>query len=256
MLHPASSPATAAALSASVHARRPAASASGPWRALLELLFPPRCVGCSVRGTLLCEPCRELMPPLPAEVCRRCGMTRPLLAPKACRACPRLAEPLELVRAAYIYEGTARKAVHVLKFRAGPQMAPVLGGLMREGLRRRPLRAEVVVPVPLAAGRERKRGYNQAALLARHVAPGLGAELATRVLEREDRPAQVNLGAAYRLDNLRGSIRCVAPGQVRDRRVVVLDDVMTTGATLSACAEALAEAGAAQVMGVVFARTL
>jgi ComF family protein len=123
-------------------------------------------------------------------------------------------------------------------------------------LRRRPLRAELVVPVPLAPARLRWRGYNQAALLAEQVAAALGGRLGTDVLERLDRPAQHTLGAAERLDNLRGAIRCRQPGLVRGRRVVLVDDVMTTGATLSSCAEALETAGARQVLGLVFARTL
>jgi ComF family protein len=224
------------------------------WRLLLQWLLPPRCLGCRQRGTLLCEPCWQALPWLGGGVCGRCAGRR--LPGQPCRACERLAGALVLVRAACSYDGPARAAVHVLKFRAGRQAAPILGALVRESLRRRPLRAELVVPVPLAPRRLRWRGYNQAALLAEQVAATLGGQLAKDVLEREDRPAQRTLSAAARLDNLRGAIRCRTPALVAGRRVVLVDDVMTTGATLSSCAEALAGAGARQVLGLVFARTL
>lgn len=225
------------------------------WCLLLEVCLPPRCVGCGRRGRLLCDACWRGMPWLPVRVCARCaGLRGP--PHQACRACRRLASALGSVRAACSYEGPARTAVHALKFRAGRQVAPVLGGVMRESLRRRPLRAELVVPVPLAPARERARGYNQALLLAEQVAAVVGGELGHDVLEREDRPSQRTLSGADRLDNLRGSIHCRDPARVAGRRVVLVDDVMTTGATLSTCAEVLAAAGARQVQALVFARTL
>jgi ComF family protein len=195
------------------------------------------------------------MPWLPRGVCGRCaGLRAPPGQP--CRACARLDVALTAVRAACSYDGPARAAVHTFKFRAGGQVAPLLGALVRHSLQRRPVRAELLVPVPLAPARLRQRGYNQAALLAHELAGAVGGELAAEVLGRLDRPAQRTLGAAERLDNLRGSIHCRMPAQVSGRRVVLVDDVMTTGATLSACAEALAAAGARQVIGLVFARTL
>ena len=158
------------------------------------------------------------------------------------------------MRAVCLYDGVARQAVHTLKFRSGRYVAPLLGELMRQSLRRRPLRADLVLPVPLAPRRLRERGYNQAALLAEQVVEAVGGTLGQAVLEKRDRPPQQALSAAERRRNLQDAIRCPQPDQVAGRRVLLLDDVMTTGATLSACADALDAAGAERVFGLVFAR--
>ena len=225
------------------------------WHLLWNLIAPPRCITCRRRGTLLCPDCLHALPMLPPNVCRRCAAPR-LRTTHKCRACARLSSSLHSVRAAYCYAGAARTAVHVLKFGAGRQAAAVLGELVRRHVKHRPLRAELVIPVPLAPSRQRQRGYNQAALLAEQLTGAIGGQLITDALTREDRPAQSTLGAAERLVNLHGSIRCARPDVVRARRVLLVDDVMTTGATLSACADALAASGARQVLGLVFARTL
>jgi ComF family protein len=160
------------------------------------------------------------------------------------------------VRAVCVYDGVARNAVHTLKFRSGRCVAPVLGELLREHLGRRPLRADLLVPAPMARHRLRERGYNQAALLAGQIVDQVGGTLAVDLLEKADRPPQQTLSAAERRRNLQDAIRCPRPGQVAGRRVLVVDDVMTTGATLSACADVLHEAGAERIFGLVFARDL
>src|SRR5207302_8092970 len=108
----------------------------------------------------------------------------------------------------------------------------------------RPLEADVIVPVPLTRQRLRSRGFNQATLLAEHIAATLNATIAYGVLSRQERPAQQTLGRHERLMNLERAITCPQPDQVLGRRVLIVDDVVTTGATVSACAEALAQVGA------------
>jgi len=159
-----------------------------------------------------------------------------------------------MLRAVCAYEGTARAAVHAFKFRGGRRLAPVLGQVMRQHLKRHPLRVDLVVPVPIAPGRRRARGYNQAALLAREIVEPVGGVFDEGILERVDRPAQVTLNAEERLANLSSAIE--VRRRVHEERVLLIDDVATTGATLSACAEALAHAGAQNVRALVFARDL
>jgi ComF family protein len=173
-----------------------------------------------------------------------------------CSSCRRLAPALGTIRAAFAYEGAARTAVLTLKFRSGRYLAPLMGEFLRAELARRPFAAEVIVPVPLAPDRLKQRGFNQSVLLAREVAPQVGGPVLEGVLRRVERPAQQTLTAAERLRNLRGAVICVAPEVIGDRRVLLIDDVVTTGATLSACAEALKCAGARRVSALAFARDL
>jgi ComF family protein len=144
----------------------------------------------------------------------------------------------------------------MLKFRSGRYLAPLMGELLREQLARRPLQADLVIPVPLAPQRLRQRGYNQALLLAEQVWPTVKGELMLDALERADRPAQQSLGATDRLANLEDALACRQPRDILGRRVLLVDDVVTTGATLSACAEALARAGARRISALTFARDL
>jgi ComF family protein len=132
----------------------------------------------------------------------------------------------------------------------------MLGEMMRAELERRPLRADLVVPVPLAPGRSRQRGYNQAELLAREILASMAAELAPTLLRRASRPPQHTLSAAERAENMVGAVACADETAVQGLSVVLIDDVCTTGATLSACAEALMDAGATRVSAFVFARDL
>jgi competence protein ComFC len=223
-------------------------------RLLSDTFFPACCLGCRRRGVVLCPACRADLPYLSAGVCARCAARR---GPRGvCYGCRRLSPSLSVVRAGFAYEGAARAAVLTLKFKSGRYLAPLMGELMRDQLARRPLQADVVVPVPLAAGRLRQRGFNQAELLADQVAPAVRATVLPGVLQRTTRPAQQTLHAADRLQNLLGTVTCCAPADVEDLRVLLVDDVATTGATLSACAHALAEAGARRVSALVFARDL
>jgi ComF family protein len=173
-----------------------------------------------------------------------------------CRGCRQLSPALSGVRAAFAYEAAARAAVLTLKFRSGRYLAPLMGEFLREELRRRPLQADLVVPVPLASGRLRQRGFNQALLLAEEIATAVSGAVVGNALQRHERPAQQTLRAADRLVNLEGAFSCAAANQVCGRRVLLVDDVVTTGATFSACADVLAEAGARRISAIAFARDL
>jgi ComF family protein len=127
-----------------------------------------------------------------------------------------------------------------------------MGELLCNRLSRLPF--DAVVPVPLSPERQRLRGFNQASLLAEHVAASLGAPFTSVALQRLERPSQRSLGVAGRLANLRGAFSC--HGDVAGKRVLLVDDVVTTGATASACADTLADAGASRICVLAFARDL
>jgi ComF family protein len=131
-----------------------------------------------------------------------------------------------------------------------------MGELLRDELVRHPVQADLVIPVPLAAGRLRRRGFNQAALLAEEVSLAVGGTVVEDALERKERRAQQSLRAVERLVNLEGAFACPRPTDVQGKRVMLVDDVVTTGATVSACADTLAEAGARRICVLAFARDL
>jgi ComF family protein len=157
-------------------------------------------------------------------------------------------------RSAAVYSGAVREAIHAFKFNGKTALARPLGALMLDGCAR-PAEVTAVVPVPLARARERERGYNQAALLAERIAEGWGVPLRRRWLARlRDTPAQSDLTAAERRANVRHAFG--ASAAVRGAHVVLVDDVLTTGATAAECARVLRAAGAAEVGVLTVARVL
>jgi ComF family protein len=223
------------------------------FRQLAALLFGGRCYlcrGASRRGAVLCAPCLGDLPRLAGPRCPRCTLPGPEGTP--CGRC--LAHPpqYDATVAALVYAFPADVLVQALKYRGELALAPLLGTLLAALLPGDP-EVDVAVPVPLSARRLRERGYNQAMEIARSLpaAPRLAPELCARV---RDTPAQSELPWAARARNVRDAFRCTRA--LEGRSVAVIDDVMTTGATLDAVAAALKRAGAARVVNWVVARTL
>lgn len=194
------------------------------------------------------------MPYLPEGVCERCSAIR--TARGVCRGCHRLSPAVSSVRAPLAYEGAARNAILTLKFRSGRYLVPLMGEFLRDALSARPLQADVIVPVPLTRTRLRQRGFNQAELLATEVTAAVGGQLLCDALTREQRATQSTLNAAERIENLRGAFTSRHETAILGKRVLLVDDVVTTGATASACADTLARAGAKRVSVLAFARDL
>ena len=150
--------------------------------------------------------------------------------------------------------GAVRKAIHALKYQGVRAVAPTLGQLLVPFLAQEGLEGDLLVPVPLHPKRERQRGYNQSLLLAQAVGRATGLAVEPRALTRVTSvPSQVSLRAEERCANVAEAFRA-RPESVVGRRILVIDDVCTTGATLEACALALKEAGAVSVWGLALAR--
>jgi ComF family protein len=227
--------------------------------ALLDLLLPRRCAGCGVRESWLCPDCAATLPPLPAARCRVCAI--PLAGTLVCPTCYRDPPRYDAIHAPFLHDGLARELVHCLKYRAQRHLAEPLARAAAAALstavdaERPSSRYDLVVPVPLHASRRQERGFNQSELLARHVADAIGAPVAPTMLDRSRATeAQTQLrGAPARFANVRGAF--TVGGDCRGKRVLLVDDVCTTGATLEACAAALKRACATRVDAVVITRT-
>lgn len=218
---------------------------------LLDLLYPPRCPVCHgiapKRGVI----CRECMPRLPvirSRRCRICGRPVPEDEPY-CGDCLRTKHAFSQGMGLYLYDDVMRESIAAFKYKRRREYGSVLGRLLFLGTRDRVdlWKPDVVIPVPLHADRLRQRGYNQAALLAGPVAEGNRLPMDEKLLLRTGRTkAMKALDAGERRENIRGAFS-LAPGRTAPRRVLLIDDIFTTGATVDACAEALRAGGAREV---------
>lgn len=217
--------------------------------AALDVALPPRCLGCGARDAWVCPDCAAGLPRLPRQRCQVCAA--PLRGVAVCPACYRRPPPFDRVDAPFRYDGLARDLVRGLKYHDQRHLAPILAGAMAGALTDGTV--DLVVPVPLHPTRRAERGFNQSELLAIHVAARLGLRCDPAALRRE-RPTrpQVELARAERAANVRGAF--AASGRLDGRRALLVDDVYTTGATLSACAAALKQAGVVQVTCLVATR--
>jgi competence protein ComFC len=219
---------------------------------VLRLFFPPRCISC------------DCLMPINAEgvLCRDCEEDIPVL--KKREFSNPAGSSIGTIFSAFDYERGIRKAVHNLKFNDRPGNAAALINLALPRIERflfeeqspcaKSLKYDIIIPVPIHFRRKQQRGYNQSELLAKNLAKQTEIAFSSKVLAKSlNTPPQSSLGRGERLKNLKEAFRVKHPELVSGKRVLLVDDVMTTGSTLEHCGRVLLEAGAAQVDAFVVA---
>lgn len=243
---------------------------------LLAVFFPSACPLCGAElvraeGTGVCADCWLRLEPWSGAVCAQCGL--PFASEHAldraealCGPCRRDEYAFDLARSFGLYASALRKVILLLKFQRRERLGFKLGGLLSapwaSSVGSEAAGPALLVPVPLHPSRRRERGFNQAEALARGLSEKLRREsregrvhVETRCLCRiRPTPPQTGLSLAARRENVRGVFTVQSPERIRGRLVVLVDDVITTGATLSSCAAALKRAGATKVIGLTLGR--
>ena len=232
----------------------------GFWSAL-DWLYPPICAGCGAQGRILggasasrwCVRCNQdvqrVLPPL----CSVCGQSQRTAS--LCDQCRNAPPHFNFLRSWGFFEGGLRKAIHRLKYRKDIALGEVLARPMIRLLDELLWVFDVVIQVPLSLARLAERGYNQDSLLAKPVALNRGVVYCSQSLARvRETASQVGLPAQARWENVAGAFHA-REDLVARKRVLLIDDVATTGATMDACAASLIAAGAQQVMCLTLARS-
>ena len=233
--------------------------------ALLDFLFPPLCHVCRqfipTAGRLhICPACRDKMPPVAEPLCTVCGIPfHGAGSNHVCGACLKDPPFFDAARAAIVHEGPLRNLIHAFKYDSKTLLRRPLALLIVEHLTdfvasRRP---ELIVPVPLHVKRLRNRGFNQAVLLGELLSREWRIPLQRRAMRRiRWTEPQITMAADLRRDNVRGAFVVGDGALVVGKRVLLVDDVLTTGSTVAECSKVLKKAGAAEVLVVTVSRVV
>jgi ComF family protein len=224
---------------------------------LLALLWPDPCPLCGSTAPRrdahpLCNTCLATMAPYTGARCSVCGRPLPAETAIRCGDCTRRPPPFDTVVYYGLYDDPLRAAIRLFKYHGRRSLAPFLARLLADTV---PADTAELCPVPLHPRRLRKRGYNQSLLLAHHLGRRTGVHVnPDRLIRSRDTRPQVGLSRTARLGNIRGAIDVSTDAGIRNRTVVVVDDVCTTAATAAVCAGALRRAGAGRVIFAALAR--
>ena len=229
-------------------------------RVTADLIYPPLCALCQCRlsspAELICEPCQTQLLPVSTPCCDRCGF--PLETPdQSCEACQGRTLHFLRARSALMFNQPVQALIHLLKYRRRRSIGVFLGECLGKIIVCEPWFAHIdtIVPLPLHSVRLRERGYNQSERIAKGFADYTGVPMNTGlVVRRRPTKTQTRLSIEQRRENVKDAF-ATPPGQsLKGRHIVLVDDVLTTGASLDSCARALVDGGAAAVYALTVAR--
>lgn len=235
----------------------------GWWRTALDLVFPRHCAGCEGpveegQEGYVCSRCRARLELVIDPFCARCGDPIDGVAAKTftCSFCVHEEPAFDLARSAVRFRGPIRSLLHQFKYNEGTHLAEDLGRLLAACVETHydPSQVDLVAFVPLYHRRERERSYNQARLLAEQLGRRYDRPVLRGMKRVRDTGTQTRLHMAGRAENVKGAFEATEPSWVEGKTVLLIDDVMTTGATLREAAASLKKAGAWRVLVATVAR--
>lgn len=222
------------------------------WNAI-DWVFPPHCLGCGVEGEIICSDCYATIKRVPSNVCPYCNAY--VSTSGHCPNCGNRKPAYSKFRAFAFYGGVIREAVHHLKYQNDIGIARILAGYLLKVIQAETWEFDLVIPVPLSRSKEEQRGYNQAERLARPVAEALKMPISTEGLKRiREKASQVDLDVNSRRENVRGVFEA-DPAIVKGKRILLIDDVFTTGATLESASQALKDANSGLIYCVTVGKS-
>jgi ComF family protein len=224
---------------------------------LADLIYPPCCVICgAVSSKDICRKCFSELVPLGEKVCRKCG--NPAEGNEPCQYCIAIDFRFDRAISIYLYEEPLRDALLDFKYHRAIRKGDALAGLLVDGYESSSLAKEkfdLVVPVPLTQRKKTRRSYNQSEVLAFYLSDAIGVPYAPfALMKKRETPSQTRLDLHGRLSNVEDSFAVTDDSLVKGKRVILVDDIITTGATASECAKVLKGAGARKVSAISLAR--
>lgn len=218
----------------------------------LDWLFPPTCVSCHAPGYELCGECRQKIKPVTGRLCLVCGV--PHLTSANCHLCQENPPAFDKLRSWAVYDGVIRDMIHALKYKNRLSIALPLGQYLANFFESLNWEVDIVVPMAISPRRKRARGYNQSTAIARVFHRITGIPLRIEALGRiKHSRSQVGLSMTERLENV-DAVFWASTKKNTGQRVLLIDDVCTSGATMRSAAAALKKAGAVKVYGLTVAR--
>lgn len=234
---------------------RPAIFAYRYFWQTVDWIFPPVCAGCGIQGEVLCTACQSSIEKIEDRICDRCGYPGTFNAGE-CPGCNKHDPKYTKIRSCGNYKGPLKEAIHSLKYQNNLALGFILSEMLEEKLRNENWIIDIIVPVPLSRGRQRERGYNQAALLAHPLAKRMGLQYDSGSLTRKKyTESQVHLTAEERSCNMADAFS-IKSNFFKGKNILIIDDVITTGSTINECARTIQEGGAKEVYGLSIARAI
>ena len=224
------------------------------WKSM-DWLYPPRCCNCDRRGFVLCDECFNAIEKMSKTVCNKCGY--PIRHQNTlCEECSLERPFYTQMRSWANYSGPLKTAIHSLKYKRNLALGCILAKPLVNMVKKYEWQIDLVVPIPLSPSRLRSRGYNQAALISRYLASSLNIPHSSNAVRRiRNTTTQTVMDVNKRFTNLLDAFYA-NPATLKKRNVLIIDDVITTGATMKNCTNALLKAGAANIYCLSVARAI